>query len=153
MQGEVAASIVTAIGAIAGSALAIRNSRAARRDNREQEFVRSAEKRAQAAEARAQAAESKAIDSERRMTRTELRAERAEFRMARLEQNEQLNELEIQRLRDAARQMAAWIYGVVDATERGRPAAELRRIINGGPPEAIPFRGQIGQRSDRDKSS
>lgn len=141
MEWGALATIVTAAGALGGSLIAVRNSQAARREGRDQSYVQSAEKRAAAAEARAAAAERKLIDIERRAAVTELRAERAEWRLARLEQNEQRNELDNDRLSTAARSMASWIYMVVAAAERNMPADELRRVIDSGPPEALPFRG------------
>jgi uncharacterized protein YfaP (DUF2135 family) len=126
--------------ALATIATAVRNSRAARREQRDQSYIKAAEKRAVEAEDRMKAADTSARNAERHAQQTELRAERSEWRLARLEQNEQLSEIELQRVSTAAQRMAAWIAMVVEAAEEGTTTEQLRRLINGGPPEAIPFR-------------
>lgn len=142
MDWQALAGIITGLLALGGSAMAVRNSRAAQKDAREQTYVQSAEKRAKDAETRATNAESRLMEVERRAAQAELRAERADMRLARLEQNEELNDLEIERLGRAARSMAAWIFEIVDAAHRNVPMPELKQLINGGPPEARPFRGR-----------
>ena len=140
MDWQALAGIVTGLLALAGSTLAVRNSRAAQRDARDQSYVQSAEKRAKDAETRAGVAESRLMEVERRAQQAELRAERADLRLARLEQNEDLNEMELERLGKAAHSMAGWIFRVVDAAQHNVPMSELKQLIDGGPPAARPFR-------------